>query len=194
MRKTLFICLTVILFTLQAYAAEYKIDTDHSQVGFRIKHLAISMVPGRFGQFSGTFSFDPAKIDASKVATTISVQSINTDNQKRDDHLRNPDFFDAAKYPDIKYTSAKVEPTGKDSFIVHGDLSMHGVTKHVMLNVTYHGAAKDPWGNERTAFSATTRINRKDFGLVWNKVLETGGLVVGEDVEITLDIEGVKQS
>ena len=194
MRRSLLACLSLLFFAVQAHAAEYKIDPDHSQVGFRVKHLTISTVPGHFSQFSGTFSFDPANMSAAKAAATINVQSISTDSQKRDDHLRGPDFFDAAKFPEIKFQTKAVEPTGKDTFTAHSELTIHGVTKHVMLQVTYQGSAKDPWGNERAAFSATTRINRKDFGLTWNQLLETGGLVVGEDVDIVLDIEGIRQS
>ena len=111
---------------------------------------------------------------------------------KRDDHLKSPDFFDVAKYPKLTFKTNKIDKVSDSAFKAHGDLTIHGVTKPVTLDVTYGGAAKDPWGKERVAFEAKTLINRKDFGLTWSKTLETGGLVVGDDVQITLEIEGVK--
>lgn len=194
MRKIILSALTVVFFAVQAEAAEYQIDADHSQVGFRIKHLAISTVPGRFTRFSGTFKFDPDRIESSSAEARISIESINTDNSKRDDHLRNPDFFDAARFPEMLFKTSRVEADGKDSFLAHGVLTIRNIAKPVTLKVTHLGAVKDPWGKERAAFSASTRINRKDFGLTWNKALETGGLVVGEDVEIQIDIQGIKQN
>ena len=175
-----------------AWATDYKIDPTHTSVGFKVKHLAISSVPGKFVDVKGSFSFDPAKIESSKAEAQIAVASIDTNEAKRDDHLKSPDFLDSTKFPSITFKSNKVEKISNSEFNAVGDLTIHGVTKPVTLKVTYGGAAKDPWGNERAAFLATTRINRKDFGLTWNKVLETGGLLVGEDVEISLEVEGVK--
>ena len=122
----------------------------------------------------------------------LSVASINTADSKRDEHLKSPEFLDAAKYQDLTFVTTSVEPVSADVFKAHGDLTIRGVTKPVTLDVTFGGAAKDPWGNERAAFSASTKINRKDFGLTWSKAIETGALVVGDEVAITLEIEGIK--
>lgn len=175
-----------------SWAADYKIDPAHSSIGFKVKHLAISSVPGTFGEFSGTFSYDPANVAASKAEAQITVKSINTADVKRDDHLRSGDFLDTEKFPNITFKSQKVEGVSDSEFKAHGDLTIHGVTKPVVLNITYGGSAVDPWGNHRAAFVASTKINRKDFGLTWSKTLETGSLVVGDDVLITLEIEGIK--
>jgi polyisoprenoid-binding protein YceI len=140
----------------------------------------------------GTFSYDPTNVKNSKAAATIAVSSLNTADVKRDDHLKSPEFLDAAKFKDIAFKTTSIEPVSADAFKAKGDLSIHGVTKPVVLDVTYGGSGKDPWGNERAAFTATTKINRKDFGLTWSKVLETGQLLVGEDVQIVLEIEGIK--
>ena len=191
MKKFLALTLATLLSST-CWAADYQIDPTHSSVTFKVKHLAISSVPGRFGELSGTFSFDPSKIEASKAQASLSVSSINTMDAKRDDHLKSPDFLDASKYPSITFKSNTVEKVSDTAFKAHGDLTIHGVTKPVTLDVTYGGSAKDPWGKERAAFEAKTVINRKDFGLTWNKTIETGGLVVGDEVQITLEIEGVK--
>lgn len=182
----------VSLVAANAWAVDYKIDSSHSSVGFKVKHLAISSVPGAFGEFKGNFSFDPANVAASKAEAEIVATSISTRDAKRDDHLRGSDFLDTQKFPSISFKSSKVEKVSDTEFKAHGDLTIHGVTRPVVLNVTYGGAAKDPWGNERAAFVATTKINRKDFGLTWSKAIETGALLVGEDVDITLEVEGVK--
>ncbi|MCB0339453.1 MAG: polyisoprenoid-binding protein [Bdellovibrionales bacterium] len=174
-------------------AAEYKIDADHSTVGFRIKHLSISTVPGRFKTFQGSLQFDPNNIASSKANVSIDVSSINTEQSKRDDHLRSADFFDVSKFPTMTFETTSVEPISKDTFNALGNLTLHGVTKPVTLKVEFTGSALDPWGNERVAFSATTTLNRKDFGLTWNKLLETGGLVVGEEVKIDIEIEAIKE-
>jgi polyisoprenoid-binding protein YceI len=186
--------LAVCITNNSAWAAEYEIDPSHSSVGFKVKHLAISSVPGKFAEFKGTFSFDPSNIEASKADATITATSIDTGDKKRDDHLRGGDFLDTSAHPAISFKSSKVEKVSDSEFKAHGDLSIHGVTKPVVLDVTFGGAVKDPWGKERAAFVATTKINRKDFGLTWSKVLETGGLVVGDDVAITLEVEGVKKA
>lgn len=175
-----------------AWATDYKIDPSHTSVGFKVKHLAISSVPGKFVDVKGSFSFDPAKIESAKAEAEIAVASIDTNEAKRDDHLKSPDFLDSTKFPSISFKSKQIQKVSASEFNAIGDLTIHGVSKPVTLKVTYGGSAKDPWGNERAAFLATTKISRKDFGLTWNKVLETGGLLVGEDVEISLEVEGVK--
>ena len=194
MKNLLKLFLILLIFPSTSIAATYKIDPAHSTIGFKVKHLAISKVPGSFTEFSGTFSFDPNKLTESRAAATIAVKSIDTANAKRDDHLRGDDFFSAEKFPEISFQTTKIEPVIGEGFKATGDLTIHGVTKSVVLNVAFNGSAKDPSGKERAAFSATTKINRKDFGLTWNKVLETGGLVVGEEVEISIEVEGVKES
>jgi len=182
-----------LLIAPSAFAATYKLDPDHTEVGFKIRHLAISNVSGRFVDVTGTFSYDPANVKASTTKAEIKVASITTNQGKRDTHLKSSEFFDIEKFPVMTFESKSVEPTGKDTFKVTGDLTMHGVTKPVTLDVTYMGNVKDPWGNDRAGFSATGTLNRKDFGLTYNKVLEAGGLAVGEEVTINLAVEGTKQ-
>ncbi len=178
---------------LQAHADTYKIDDAHTKVGFSVRHLGISNVHGKFTELEGSIDFDKAAIADSSVQATIGVKSIDTDNQKRDDHLRSPDFFEVSKHPSITFQSKKITDIQGDKFTIVGDLEINGVKKEVELATTFEGAVTDPWGNDRVGFSASTTINRKDFGLSWNKLLETGGLVVGEEVKINLEVEGIKQ-
>lgn len=175
-----------------AIAAQYAIDPAHSSVGFAINHLVIAEVEGRFNEFQGSFTYDPAKPGASSVEAVIQAASIDTNEPKRDTHLRSEEFFHAEKFPTLTFKSSKVD-TSKDgkSGKIHGVLTLHGVSKNVVLDTIYKGSMKDPWGNERTVFEASTKINRKDFGLTWNKTLETGGLLVGETVTIVLKIQGI---
>ncbi len=193
MKKLTLLILLCFLPNL-ALAVDYTIDADHSTVGFKVKHLAISTVAGRFATFEGTFSYNPQDIEASKVEAKIDAKSINTEQPKRDDHLRKADFLNVEKSPYITFKSKKIEIESQEEFKVLGDLTINGVTKPVTLEVQFGGLATDPWGNERAAFSAQTTINRSDFNMVWNKVLETGGLVVGEKVTINLEIEGIKKA
>jgi len=192
MKKVLSV-IAAALLPLASFAAEYEIDPAHSSVEFKIKHLAISNVNGAFGAFEGTLSFDPTNVGASKTTAKISVDSISTENSKRDDHLKSPDFFNIAQFPALTFVSKETSGTA-ESFKVKGDLTMHGVTKPVVLDVTYNGTAKDPHGNERVGFSATTSLNRKDFGLTWSKLTEAGSIVVGDEVKIALEIAGVKKA
>lgn len=177
----------------RAAADEYEIDPDHSLVSFKVRHLAISSVLGQFDKFKGVFNFDPKNFGASMARASIDVSSINTNQNKRDDHLRSDDFFSAAKFPEITFVSKKIEGVSPDNFKLIGDLTMRGVTKEVELDVEMGGQTKDPWGNDRVAFSASTKLNRRDFGLSWSKILETGTVVVGDEVKIELEIEGVKK-
>lgn len=190
MRK--FLALAAVLFiAAPAVRAEtYEIDASHSQVGFRIRHL-VGKVPGRFTSFSGTVEYASGKPKTWKVDATIDPASINTDNEKRDGHLKSADFFDVEKFPTMTFKSTKVTNVKGDAAKLHGDLTMHGVTKPVVLDLEIGGTTKDPWGNTRTGFSAAGTINRKDFGIVWNKALDAGGVMLGDDVAITLDIEAV---
>ena len=179
----------VLAAPMFASAAEFEIDSAHSAAQFSVRHLAVSNVRGAFGKVTGTANIDEKDITKSTVNAVIDASSINTNEPKRDEHLRAPDFFDVAKYPTINFKSTKVEKAG-DKLKVTGDLTMHGVTKPVVLDVEgFTTEGSDPWGNVKRGGSATTKINRKDFGLGWNKALETGGVVVGEEVAITLDLE-----
>ena len=195
--KRIFASFTAVIIALalpvMASASTWTIDPDHSNLGFKIRHLMVSNVKGSFNKHTGTVELNEKDITKSKVEVSIETASINTNVQKRDDHLKSADFFDVAKYPAMTFVSKKVAKAGKDKLKITGDLTLHGVTKEVVLSVDGPSAeSKDPWGNIRRGASATTTINRKDFGLVWNKALETGGVVVGEAVNITLEIEMIK--
>jgi len=170
----------------------YTIDGTHSSAQFSVKHMMISNVKGEFTAVAGTLVFDPKNPSASKIDATIDVNSINTREPKRDAHLKSADFFDAAKYPTMVFHSKQAWKSG-DKIQVKGDLTMHGVTKEVVLDVDGPTAElKDPWGKLRIGATATARLNRKDWGLTWNQALEAGGVLVGDEVAITLDIEAVK--
>jgi len=176
-----------------AAAAEFEIDAAHSAANFSVKHLMVSNVKGAFSKVTGTINLDEKDLTKSSVDATIDATTINTNEPKRDEHLKSADFFDTAKYPTITFKSNKVAKAGKN-LKVTGDLTMHGVTKPVVLDVEgFTSEAKDPWGNIKRGGVATTKINRKDFGLSWNKALETGGVAVGEEVTITLDLELTKK-
>ncbi|NTU96812.1 MAG: YceI family protein [Chlorobiaceae bacterium] len=176
-----------------ALASTWTIDQDHSSVGFSVRHLMVSNVKGSFSRFSGTMALGDNDITASKVSASIDVSSINTNVQKRDDHLRSPDFFDAAKYPGITFVSKQWMRTPDGKLKVAGDLTMHGKTQEVLLDVApFSNEIRDAWGKTRRATTATARINRQDFGITWNKALDAGGVTIGNEVDITLDIELIK--
>ncbi len=189
--------IATLLFTSSSFAAttNWSIDPAHSSVSFKVKHMMISDVRGSFRDLQGTVSIDENNPAQSKVDITIVATSIDTGIQKRDDHLRSADFLDVAKYPNLTFSSKEVRNVSNDRFELIGDLTLHGVTKEVVLNVSGPTAeAKDPWGNLRRATQAVTKINRKDFGLTWNSALETGGVLVGEDIQIELDVQFIKQA
>lgn len=171
--------------------ANYTIDTVHSSVGFAVRHMVVAKTRGVFTKFSGTFAFDADDLSKSQVEVTIDAASIDTREAQRDAHLKSADFLDVEKHPEITFKSKRVERSDGDLRVI-GDLTIHGVTREAALDVEHHGAGKDPWGNEKIGFSAKTTINRKDFGLTWNAALETGGVLVGEKVEIDIDVEGTK--
>ena len=193
-RALLALPLASLVLAGQAMAAEYKIDPSHSKVGFSVRHLMISKVSGDFKEFDGTFEFDKDKGILGAHTFTVKTASVDTQEPKRDDHLRSPDFFDVAKYPTMTFAKTKITKDGKDKYKWAGDLTIHGVTKPVTFDLEYLGAATDPYGNKRIGFTAATKISRKEFGLTWNKALETGGAVVGDDVEIKLDAEAIEQA
>jgi len=169
----------------------WNIDSAHSSVGFVVRHMVFTKVRGAFKTFTSNLTVDDENPGASKVSVEIDVASVDTGEEKRDAHLRSPDFFDVEKFPKMTFSSKKVE--GKsEHFQVVGDLTLHGVTREVTLEVDREGAGKDPWGNQRVGFSATAQINRGDFGLKWNQALEAGGVLVGEKVEIHIEISAVK--
>ena len=173
--------------------ATWKIDPTHSQVEFAVRHLMITTVRGRFTDVSGTVVTDEEDPTKAEVEVTINAASIDTREAQRDAHLKSADFFDVETYPAITFKSTRVTDARGDQFTLAGDLTIHGVTREVTLDVTSEGRAKDPWGGERAGYSATTKINRRDFGLTWNQALETGGFVVGDEIKISLDLELVKQ-
>ena len=182
--------LTALGWLSPARATQYQVDPDHTNVGFQVRHL-FSRVNGRFDKFDGTISYDPAHPEQAKVSGTIDASSINTNNEKRDTHLRSKDFFDVATYPQITFTSSSATQidAAKHSGKMDGKLTIHGVEKPVVLDVAFLGAGKDSHGTERAGFSATTTINRRDFGLTWNSPMEAGGVLVGDEVTINLEIE-----
>lgn len=166
----------------------WNIDGSHSTAEFSVRHLMITNVKGRFGTLSGTVDYDPEKPEASQIDVTIDATSIDTRDEKRDAHLRSPDFFDTEKFPSITFKSTSVKKTD-DGFAATGDLTIHGTTNTVTLEVEGPSAPnKDPWGNTRIGASAHAKINRKDFGLNWNAALEAGGVLVGEQVKISIDV------
>jgi polyisoprenoid-binding protein YceI len=177
-----------------ASASTWNIDPDHSSVGFQVRHLMVSNVKGTFEKYSGVLNLDDKEITRSTVQATIDAKSINTNVQKRDEHLRSADFFDVEKYPSMTFVSKKITRAGKDRLKIAGDLTLHGVTRPVVLDVVgLSKESKDPWGNLRRGATATTKINRKDFGLTWNTALETGGVAVGEEVTVNLEIELIRK-
>lgn len=171
-------------------AAEYEIDGSHSSAQFAVKHLMVSNVRGEFEKVTGRLNLDEKDITKSSVEATIDATSINTRDEKRDEHLKSPDFFDVQKYPTLTFRSTKVEKAGKGRLKVTGNLTLRGITRPVVLDVEGPTTAvKDPWGNTKIGASATTRVNRQDFGLKWNKALEAGGVLIGDDVKIALDLQ-----
>jgi polyisoprenoid-binding protein YceI len=171
--------------------AVYKVDPDHSGVAFSIRHF-VSNVPGRFRDFDGSIRYDKLSPGISSVEFTARVASIDTGNNDRDEHLRSADFFDAQKFPTVTFTSSEVKAVDADTLEVTGDLTMHGVTKRITIPVEVLGTVKTPNG-EKAGFQALFTVNRKDFGITWNRVLDAGGTVLGEDVKIDVEIEGNRQ-
>jgi polyisoprenoid-binding protein YceI len=175
-----------------AVADTYTLDAAHSSVGFQIKHLAIAKVNGSFADFTGSFTYEKGKPETWSVEADIQVKSVNTGNNDRDDHLRNADFFDVEQYPVMTFKSTGVKMKNDSEGVLMGNLTLHGVTHAVELDLEFNGAVTDPWGNDKVGFSASGKINRKNWGLNFNKALETGGLMLGEDVKISLEIEAAK--
>ncbi len=169
-------------------AGTWQIDAAHSGVEFAVTHLMISKVRGRFSDISGTVVTDGTP-EGSRIKVEIGAASINTHDDGRDTHLRSADFFDVEKYPKILFVSTAIKPKGDGEFRITGDVTIRGVTRPVEMDVTREGTGRDPWGSDRAGFSATLRVDRRDFGLTWNQVLEAGGVMVSNDVKLTVDVE-----
>lgn len=178
--------LATLLATGALYAGTYNVDTSHSNIGFKVKHLMISNVTGKFDKFSGSFEYDEKTNSLKSLVGNVEVVSINTENEKRDGHLKSADFFNAEKHPKLTFTLDKIKGD-----TAYGKLSMRGVTKNIELDLENNGSIKDPWGNTRVGLELNGKINRKDFGLNWNKALEAGGVVVGETVKLNIELEGI---
>jgi len=182
------------LLSSWGFASTWEIDPAHSSATFSIRHMTISNVRGEFGKVTGTVNWDDADVTKSTAEATIDATTINTHEPKRDAHLKSPDFFDVEKNPTITFKSTQVQKAGADHLKITGNLTIHGVTRPVILDATYTGIVKDPGGNTRRGASAKTKLNRKDFGLTWNKSLEAGGVLVGDEVDIALELELAKKA
>lgn len=172
--------------------ATWNVDAAHSGVNFSLKHMMFTTVRGSFDDFEATIEFDPSNPADAKVNATIQATSVDTGAADRDNHLRSADFFDVEKYPTLTFSSTRVEPKSDTEATVYGDLTIHGVTKEVPLNVTFLGEGVNPWGQTVGGFAASTTINREDFGLTWNQTLETGGVLVSKEIKIELEIQAAK--
>ena len=175
-----------------ALAADtYQFDKSHTTVGFQVRHI-FTMLGGKFQDFTGTIHVDRTKPENSSVEFTVQAATVFTNDAKRDEHLKSPDFFDVAKYPTITFKSTSVKPAGDNVYQVTGDLTMHGVTKSITIPVTFLGEGKDPWGNEKAGFETSTTLDRKDYGVNWNKTLDQGGVLIGDEVKVQVSVEANK--
>jgi polyisoprenoid-binding protein YceI len=170
----------------------WNLDTVHSGINFTVRHMVVSKVRGRFAKFNGTVALDESDVTRSSVEATIDASSIDTGTAQRDDHLKSADFFDVERFPEIRFLSTRIEKVSGDRYRLTGELTIHGVTRSIALETEYGGRGKDPWGNERVGFTAKGAIDRKDFGLVWNQALETGGVLVSDRVELELEVQAVR--
>jgi len=179
--------------TATIQATKWTLDATHSEIQFKVKHLMISTVTGQFNRFNGTVKTEGDNFETAKIHFSADINSISTNNEQRDAHLRNSDFFDADNYPRLIFESDSLEKTGDDEYKLHGTLTMRGVSKKVVLDVEFGGLMNDPWGNERAGFSVTGRINRQDFGVSFGAVTETGGLLLDNEVKLIANVQFVKQ-
>lgn len=186
-----FIILLVSL-TVGFSQGSWKIDASHSSVGFSVTHMVISETEGKFETFSGTVKTTSDDFENAKISVTIDPATINTGDNRRDKHLKNPDFFDVEKFKEMTFTSTSMKKTGDKTYVLKGNLMMHGVTKPVELNVDYRGTVKDPWGNTRAGFRAEGKLDRYEWGLKYGGVMEAGGLVIGQHVTLTINLELIK--
>ena len=169
----------------------WNIDTTHSGVGFSVRHMVFAKVRGRFASWRGALELDPSDLSSAKVEVEIDATSIDTGVAERDNHLRSPDFFDVEAFPTLRFRSTSVEHEGGERYRITGELTIRDVTKTVVLDTEYGGQGKDPWGQQRVAFTAKTALDRRDFGLTWNQMLEAGGVLVGERIDIEIDVQAV---
>jgi len=174
--------------------AKWVLDPSHTMVEFSVRHMMITNVKGRFSDLEGAFTADLNDLTTAEISAAIKAASVDTRDAQRDAHLRSADFFDVENFPQLTFKSWRIDSKGGNEYELVGDLTIHGVTKTSIWSLTFEGQGKDPWGNERAGFSAETRINRKDFGLTWNAVLETGGILVGDEIKISLQAEAIKQA
>jgi len=182
-----------LISSVSAFAAQLEADPAHSSIGFDIKHLMISTVHGQFTDFAGTVENEGNDLTKSKVRFNVKSNSINTANAKRDEHLRSADFFDVQKYPEASFVSSSIKKVGTGKYRMEGDLTIRGMTKKAVFDVTSFGKKKDPWGNEKVGFQAVSTLNRKDYGLNYNQALETGGVLLGEQVKLIIDLQAVEK-
>ena len=170
----------------------WTLDPTHSEIAFSVKHMMISKVKGGFNKFDAKIVADPTDLTTAEIEFTIDIASIDTRNEDRDNHLRSADFFEVEKYPSLTFKATSIEKTDDDEYAVTGDVNLHGVTRQETFNITFEGQGKDPWGNEKAGFSGKTKIKRSDYNLTWNAALETGGVLVGDQITINLEIQAVK--
>ncbi len=193
-KKTLTAVVLMLVLAVSVPAATWKLDKAHSSIGFSVRHMVISKTTGTFGEFDGAIEFDGKNVMTGSVEVTAQMASVDTDDTKRDDHLRSPDFFDVEKYPTMTFKSTKVKSTGKDSFELTGMLTIKGISREVTFDCEFNGTMSDPMGNTRAGFSAETEIDRQDFNVSFSKVLDGGGLVVGDMVKLMLELEVIKSN
>jgi len=196
MKKTIFAAALLMMTAMTALpvlaADVHTVDKSHSEVSFQVRHL-VTQVRGNFNDYEGTINLDPANLEKSSVDFRIKAASIDTNNADRDKHLRSEEFFFVEKYPEITFQSKSIKKAGKDTYNVTGTLTMRGVAKEVTLPVTWLGAVKDPWGNEKAGFATELTLNRKDYGINWNAALDNGGVVLGDDVKVEINLETQKK-
>lgn len=194
MKKTILVLAVAFSgLAVNAQTTEWNADPSHSRVRFTVEHLLISEVEGRFDKYEGSVLSDKSDFSDAKVEFTITTSSVNTGDEKRDAHLKGSDFFDSEKYPTITFKSKTMKKVGENKYKVTGDYTMHGVTKELIFDVKYGGTVKDPWGNTKAGFKVTGTIDRTEFGLKYNSTLDTGGLMIGEEIEITCNLEMIKK-
>ena len=191
-QKLLLLTAGLLFIVSTACSSTYGLDASHTQIHFSVTHLMVFRVRGNFNDFDGQVDIDTTNKTLTSANVTISTASVDTRNTKRDNHLKSADFFDVETYPEITFISKSVSGSDMDITVV-GDLTIKGITKEIILNGAYVGATVDPWGNQRAGFAATGKVDRRDFGLTWNKALEAGGVVVGNMIELGLEVEAVAQ-
>jgi len=191
-KRRALLALSLLLATTMVQAETWNVDKAHSSIGFSVRHLVVSKTTGGFGEFEGSVEFDGQDLAAGSVFLTVQMASVDTDDEKRDEHLRGVDFFNTEKHPTMSLKSKKVIPGKDGSFQLIGDLTIKGITKEVTFDAEFNGIANDPWGSTRAGFSAETTINRQDFGVSWSKALDGGGLIVGNEVKIQIELEVIK--